>query len=587
MTFLFPQFLWALLALAPLTLVYLIKVRPRRRRTSAWFLWQGVFQERRAASWLQKLRDWLSLLLLALAFLLLVLALARPVFRRGPSAERLVMIVDNSLSMNAAGRLDEARRAAMAMARSLPAGGRASVFSLGGELVSAAGFTASRRELTRGLDTITGTDAPFNVTALHAFSGTTGSNRTHRVVLFTDGCFEGADRLPEGIELVRIGRPADNAGITAFDVQRMPGSHRPVGVFFRIFSGAQETIEADAVLSGENPVDVRRVYPVEIKPGLNDPVIDELPDGEAGRWMLTLEMDDALDRDNTAYAVVPEADPVRVAVHAPETAVFWKLCVEAFGEGVTGLVLDDAAPDLVLCRGAIGTAPAKRSAVFAPAGESLFWRSISGEAFEAAARVVLPDHPLARYADLDGVVLSGVRRVEPPAQAVVVAETDDGIPLIYQTSSGEASAFVFNFDPALNQFFLRPLFPVLVWSTASELMHLEDAPRSMIAAGAVAQLPAGFESGEVTAPDGGQLACRNGRIGPLERFGFYTVTAGTNTLTIACGGATPVETGLRAAVAGDTGAASVGGYPLSDGLLVAALLLLVLECVLYHRRRVG
>ena len=127
MSFLLPQFLWGLLALIPLGLVYLIKVHPVRKKTSAWFLWEGIFQERRAASLLQKLRDWLSLLLMALAFIFMVLALAQPVVRNGATAGRLVLIVDNSLSMNAEGRLEEARRAARGMVRSLPAGGRAAV----------------------------------------------------------------------------------------------------------------------------------------------------------------------------------------------------------------------------------------------------------------------------------------------------------------------------------------------------------------------------------------------------------------------------------------------------------------------------
>jgi hypothetical protein len=586
-TFLIPQFLWALLALAPLAVVYLIKVRPRKRKTSAWFLWEGIFQERRAASWLQKLRDWFSLALMALAFILLVLALARPITRDGTAAERLVLIVDNSLSMNADGRLEEARRAAMGLARSLPAGGRASVFALGEELISATGFTASRRELTRGLDSVRGSDAPLNISALEHFFGPGETNGTRRVILFTDGCFAGAGELPEGVELVKVGRPADNVGINAFDVQRVPGADRPLGVFFRVYSNADTEREVDAVLSFENTADIRRVIPLIVQPGLNEPEILELPNGEAGRWILTLEIDDALARDNTARAVARDADPVRVAIHAPETAVFWRLCVDAFGEGVSGLALTGENPDLTLCRGAVNAASADQLALFAPKGASPFWRSVGGEPTEATARVVLPDHPLARYADLDGVVFHGVRDIAPPEQSVVVAETDAGVPLVYKSTVEGSTAYVFNFDPALNHFFLHPLFPVLVWSAASELMELEDTPLSMISAGAVAKLPAGFESGEVVTPDGEPLPFTDGCFGPLDRFGFYEVTSGSNTMTVACGGAPVVESRARSEVETAEVAASAGGFPLSDWFLLAAALILALECALYHRRRIG
>jgi hypothetical protein len=42
MTFLAPIFFWTFAALIPLALVYLLKVRPRKKLTSAFFLWQRV-----------------------------------------------------------------------------------------------------------------------------------------------------------------------------------------------------------------------------------------------------------------------------------------------------------------------------------------------------------------------------------------------------------------------------------------------------------------------------------------------------------------------------------------------------------------
>lgn len=587
MSFLFPQFFWALLALIPLAVVYLIKVRPRRRKTTAWFLWEGVFKERRAASWLQKLRDWFSLALMLLAVLFLVLALARPVARSGSAAERLVLIVDNSLSMNAGDRLPEARRAAMGLARALPAGGRASVFSLSSELISTTGFTASRRELSKGLDAIAGSDAPLNRSALENFFGPDETNGTRRIILFSDGCFAGADQLPEGVELVKVGHPADNVGITAFDVQRVPGADQPLGVFFRVFSSAEQTMEIDAVLTHETADDIRRIFPLIVQPGVNKPEIIELPHGDAGRWTLTLEIDDALDRDNIARAVVPEVRPIRVAVRAPETRVFWQLCVEAFGDGVAGLKLTDENPALTLYRGPVDATPAPRVAIFAPTGDSQFWTHVSGEPVEATARVVLPEHPLARHADLDGVVFYGVRELVPPEQAVVVVETDSGIPLIYKTSADGSTAYVFNFDPALNHFFLHPMFPVLVWSTASELMELGTTPPSMFAAGAMAKLPSGFAAGTVTTPTGEALAFLSGQFGPLDRFGFYEITAGPRQMTLACGGAPEAESSMTSSAILTGGVAPAGGFPLADWFLAAAALLFALECALYHRRKVG
>lgn len=588
MSFLLPHFLWGLLGLIPLALVYLIKVHPVLKKTSAWFLWEGIFQERRAASLLQKLRDWLSLLLMALAFIFLVLALAQPILRKGKAAGRLVLIVDNSLSMNADGRMEEARQAARGLVRSLPAGGRAAVFSLSGELLSTTGFTGNRRELMRGLEAVQGTDMPFNAAALEHFSRDESMADQQRIVLFSDGCSAGMQQLPDGIEWVKVGTPQKNVGVAAFDVRRIPGDNQPLGIFFRIFSTSTETVEVDALLSYGKEEHLQRVFPLTLQPGLNDPVITTVPNGRPGRWMLAVEHEDALERDNRAYAVVPEIDPVKVAVRAPETHLFWQLCVEAFGEGVNGLVLTDEEPDLELYRGNAATVSAPRLAVFAPMGDAPFWKSIAGEPMEASIRVLLPDHPLMRYANLDGRVVGGVREVEPPEQAVVLAETDAGVPLVYKTTQEEHTAYVLNFDPAQNDFFLSPLYPVLVWSLASELMGLEQDHRPSVRAGAMAQLPVDMPEGTVVPPEGESFQYANGRAGPLSHFGFYEVSSGEKQMIVACSTPPVSESNLdNSGLAGASDTVRTAGFPLAEWFLVAALLLLATECVLYHRRKVG
>src|SRR5215216_6380594 len=93
--------LWAALA-APIVIFYILKIRLRRVPVSTILFWQQIFEETRPRSLWQRLRHLLSLLV-QLAFLgLLVLALAEPVFPwEAKQARRLVLVVDNSASMNA------------------------------------------------------------------------------------------------------------------------------------------------------------------------------------------------------------------------------------------------------------------------------------------------------------------------------------------------------------------------------------------------------------------------------------------------------------------------------------------------------
>ena len=50
MNLLAPGFLWTFLALIPLAAIYFLKVRPRKRDTPAYFLWEKIFQEKRTSS---------------------------------------------------------------------------------------------------------------------------------------------------------------------------------------------------------------------------------------------------------------------------------------------------------------------------------------------------------------------------------------------------------------------------------------------------------------------------------------------------------------------------------------------------------
>jgi hypothetical protein len=130
MTFGFPAFFWATLALLPLAAVYFIKTRPRRQPVNAFFLWQQVFQQKASNSLFQRLRNLLSLLLVALAFLAAVFALTRPRIGDG-SAPDLLIVVDRSASMNGIddgkSRIDRAKELAGSWITALGGSQRAAV----------------------------------------------------------------------------------------------------------------------------------------------------------------------------------------------------------------------------------------------------------------------------------------------------------------------------------------------------------------------------------------------------------------------------------------------------------------------------
>src|SRR5262249_51492592 len=108
--------LWVGLAI-PIVALYVLKVRLRRAPVSTSLFWRQVFPEKRPRSLWQYLRHLLSLLVQILLLGLLVTALAEPFLEKEVlDARRMVLVIDNSASMNATdvvpNRLDKAKQLA-------------------------------------------------------------------------------------------------------------------------------------------------------------------------------------------------------------------------------------------------------------------------------------------------------------------------------------------------------------------------------------------------------------------------------------------------------------------------------------------
>lgn len=161
-----PLFLWLLpVALAPVVFHLFFRARKRRRPFPTLMFFQRIDPHLSAR---RRIREWLVLLLRALAILLLLLGLARLVRRgAGPGLPvAAVIVIDNSGSMSAAGpdgrtRLALALDAAHALVGSLQARDSAGVvLTVADPLVSLpAGLSTDRAAVGEALDRVLATEA--------------------------------------------------------------------------------------------------------------------------------------------------------------------------------------------------------------------------------------------------------------------------------------------------------------------------------------------------------------------------------------------------------------------------------------------
>ena len=561
MSFLTPSAFWWALLLLPLAALYFLKVRPEKHNTALLFLWDKVFRERQSTALFKRLRDWLSLLLLLLAFIAVIFALAQPYFSGSERQRNFVLIIDNSASMGSGKgsntRLRKALDKAAEIVRNLLPSQRAVLVSVADSARIQVGVSSNHRELLEGLEKIKLSSEAFNISALDFLKQRKNFFRNSRALLITDGCFDGIDKLKE-FEIIKIDGPNENVGICDFDIVRLKDRTHSAGIFLRCASTFKKKIKVDAVLCHENRENMLRLLPLEIAPGVNPGQTFQLENAPAGKWILYLDIEDALTIDNTVYGIIREVPPIKVGIASNDR--IYQLAVSAFsqngGGGLTTMV--ENSPEVAVLSGKV-TVSAERLIIFNPKGKSIFWKSGKEGEAPGLVKIKLEDHPSVRFVNLNTVEVDGIRDITPPENAVVIAETIGGKALIYKSTVGDKTAYVVNFDPLKANFFLNVNFPVMLCSMLMDLAGRKETPPSVYPTGTV--LPEGT----------------------LDRVGFYQF--GNKEAAAALLNAR--ESLIDNSKVKATAKAVESGIPLSYYLFAFALLLAVLEEILYNYRKVG
>lgn len=590
MTFGLPAFFWAALAILPLAAVYFIRTRPRRQPVNAFFLWQQVFQQSASRSLFQRLRNLFSLLLVALAFLAAVVALTRPRFDDGDTPD-LLIVIDRSVSMRAVdhgkSRLDRAKDLARSWISALGGNQRAAIASAATRLDYHAHLTGHVKLLDKGLEAIEPSDLaldPHALDELALLSSAADQSQGKTRILFVTDRHSPAATLPPGVELVAISDQVGNAGISAADLRwEAPGR---ASLFVSLVSDFPEEKEVELELASTTDGSIARLFSMKL------PARGEASDSIAlesinpGNWLLRLRGNDALAADDVAPLGLNAPQPIPVQVQA-KNPYFFQQCITAFSKADSLFEPIDGFARLSLGQGSAPDTPT--AIVFAPEGESPFWSNLGNELSPGAPEVVSKEHPLLARIDPALLTFDGARKLAAPKGAVIALTHADGTPLLYTCSINGKNAVVLNFDPSREDFFLSPWFPVLVHDAAVLLTGRENQFPSAIATGGSIELP-GTEAvakATLTTTDRSVIDLPHITPASIQRVGNYSFSR--NSTDWHLGGAifSSGESGPAPAGTPPPEVRLASGWPLTVWLLLAAVVAVLAEELLYHRRKVG
>jgi Aerotolerance regulator N-terminal/von Willebrand factor type A domain len=324
LTFLQPGGFWLLAALAPLVVLYILKVRRERRVVASTWLWAEAQRDLLARSPFRRLRAQVPLLLQALALAALALALARPTTRhRALLGGHVAIVIDTSASMGAREgpegrrRVDIAKQGALDALTALAPGADAMVLAAGREARVAAPLDRDVRRLQDAVEGLEADDVEGDLGAalalavdrLRALGG------EGRVVVFTDGNLARPESLQGAAlptEVVLVGGAAENTAVVRVDVRAGadPVTRRDEVQAFALlghYGARPRDVFVTLRLDGTDaPLASRRLL---LQPGERAPVVltFEPSPGDRGKGLLLeISPPDALPTDDVAYARVPE-----------------------------------------------------------------------------------------------------------------------------------------------------------------------------------------------------------------------------------------------------------------------------------------
>lgn len=578
MNFWFPA-AFALLALGPLIVVlHMLRRRRQRLVVPSILLWASRDAATARRSGLGMVGNLLALLLSLLILILLVLALARPDASSWFRDQSTLVIVDSRARMQATGPggervFDQAVRIAEDFAHRASARHRVGlVFFPDGQIVP---FSNNPKPLLDAIDSAVPTDASGDIVRAVDDIRTTGDvdKALWNVVVLTDR--EAPELEGEGTRVVALGSSRENVAITAFDSRPSATTPGTTDVFIRItnFGTEMQQISAGLRLDG-TLIDATQS---DIEPGGSNESMFSIPTRDlrqASTGVLTVELDghvDAISSDNRASILSPTGETPRILL-VSERDSFLEKAIAADREASFELLRPEAWNPAFVDAFAVvvfdGWSPADLSDDFLQAGNFFFVGSAPSE--KSGPALINPpvteidmESPLLRGITLENLRVNSALALEPPMDAGwrdVITSGDKALLLTYQNPTlATQRSVILGFDPGASDLPSRIAFPLLVKNALDWLVGAESPP--ILIAGRNAPPKAGvYAAGQVPGLQTGAAVQLDARAESDLRGAGSSVAALTTEV------ANPF-------------------FPVFwKFLLVAAIIILMLEWVVYHRR---
>lgn len=525
----------AAIAIAVVIALYLLKPPLRRFVVPSSLIWDRVLKHTHAGR--DRLRWWLSVLLAMTIAVAIVIAISRPqLIQAGGSAERLILVLDNSPTMatrttDGLTRWDHAVSRAREILESQATGTRVWLAD-SMRRIPTPGFE-DRDAANERLGQLRVSYGPTPRVPLPVQSGG-GEAANPDVVVITDGVQ--ITEVPESARLESVFEPVENIGITAFELRPLPVDPRRVQAFVEVANGGGTSKQVKLALTGIGGRSVTRTMDVPAV-GTRAELID-VSEFDSGPIRAALAVPgDGLAADDAAYAWLPMRRVIRISLVSDgnpwlEKALRAQPRVQLSVIMPARYVENRNVDVWVFDRFAPRSQPAAPSLLFGPAKAA--WLPVSaGELVNPTVAAWDVSHPLLDNISLHDLfidrALKTSSRKDSGADTVLVA-AEGNAPLAWAHEQGSRWVSL-GFALQDSNFALHAAFPVFL----NNALNWMVAEPTLIKAGpGTTELP--MANARVVTANGEELAVRaipGGSLVELPEPGFFTAVSSQQRLRIA------------------------------------------------------
>ncbi len=532
----------ALLALVPVIIfMYLLKQKAEKKEVPSLFLWKETYHNVEANTPWEKLKkNWLMILQIIL-FLILILALMGPyLLNLGRSTDHVVIVVDNSGSMNTAyegekTRFDRAVSEAVDYVKGLKNGTGISVISSSDEAVLVVTSTEDKDEAVKKIKAIEPTYKSGNASAGVEMVKTMQSQWPS----LTTVCFTDSNVEMESLNgyIVDVYKEKENIGINYL-------SHGYSGeklvILAKVTNYGKMENAREITLYGDDKILTSQS--VSFAPGESKIVYFDKVNFKGKVLRAELNGNDALEYDNACYDVLSESKQVNVLLMTEKNAYIEK-ALELM-EGITVTKSNDIASfdSFVTQNFDLYIFDCMMPANFPQQGNVIIFDAPNKDLYSSkgvidGALVEAKEHPVTQYIDeMDFGAIDVTAYVTPAwGEPFLTADTDEGVLDVAFTGDLNGQTItVFGFDLHNSELPLKMEFPLLMYNIINANVSTGILKENVISVGDGIQIngKADMKLPSVMKPDETQIDLSDYRImyTGTDQIGVYTVKQELNSV---------------------------------------------------------